>query len=131
MDLFKALTAINETKVNLFNTGEPEETLSKGYSAFMVNRMLSYHADAILLVNEMNTRMGTKIEITPKQHFEFLLNTLSKKKRFTRTIKPEADEKIELIMSVFKYNRDRAREICDLVSDSDFERMRTAFGGKQ
>ena len=51
MTPFDFLNAINETKKDIFR----EDPLAqKDYSAFMVNRGLSYFPDTIMFANEMN-----------------------------------------------------------------------------
>jgi hypothetical protein len=50
MNPFDVLNSINYTKENLFE--DPQSF--KEYSAFMVNRGLSYFPDTILYANEMN-----------------------------------------------------------------------------
>lgn len=129
--LFEFLEAINNSKKNPWEEfGANVEALDKAYSPFMINRMLSYHADAILLANELNMRSSKSHELPNQAHFEFCSGVLTKKKRFTRLAKPVEDEKIELIIATCKYSRAKAEEVVDLFSEADFDRMRTAFGGK-
>lgn len=129
--LFEFLEAINNTKKDPWEEfGANHEALDKAYSPFMVNRMLSYHADAILLVNELNLRSSKSHEVPNHGHFMFCANVLTKKKRFTKLAKPVEDEKISLIMATCKYSRAKAEEVVDLFSEADYERMRNAFGGK-
>ena len=129
MDLIQFLTSINQTKENLFETGNPE-ALEKAYPRFIINKMLSYHADAILLVNELNLRNGPNYGISNRQHYEFLLRVLDKKKRYTKLSKPDVDEKVDLLVRVLKYSKDRALEVVDLYSEDQYERLRNAYGGK-
>jgi hypothetical protein len=48
---------------------------------------------------------------------DFLLNTISKKKRFSKWHKKDAeDRKLLLIMEYYKYSTERAKEVMDIVS---------------
>lgn len=58
-------------------------------------------------------------------HYEFLLYAISKGRRFAKWGKPENDDNIKLIMEVYTYSYDKAREVLDLFSDADIERLRS------
>ena len=52
-DLFKDyLPAINYTKKNLMDSDDP--MWKKKYNAFMINKVLSFFSDTIMMANEMN-----------------------------------------------------------------------------
>jgi len=75
MNPFDFIKAISETKENLFK--DPQAT--KDYSPFMVNKGLSFYHDTIFQANQMNSRFDA-----PRDwQFLFLLNSISKKKRFS------------------------------------------------
>ena len=77
-DLFKDyLPAINHTKKNLMNSDDP--MWEKKYPAFMVNKVLSGFSDTIMLSNEMNRNHFLDRDM----QFQFLLNSIRSKKRFT------------------------------------------------
>lgn len=107
---FDFINAINQTKEDLIRNDPLNE---KDYSPFMVNRGLSYFADTIMMANEMNRHSG----IPKKWQNDFLLNTISKKKRFSKWHKKDAeDRKLLLIMEYYKYSTERAKEVMDIVS---------------
>ena len=107
---FDFINAINQTKEDLIRKDPLNE---KDYSPFMVNRGLSYFADTIMMANEMNRHSG----IPKKWQNDFLLNTISKKKRFSKWHKKDAeDRKLLLIMEYYKYSTERAKEVMDIVS---------------
>jgi hypothetical protein len=107
---FDFINAINQTKEDLIRKDPLNE---KDYSPFMVNRGLSYFADTVMMANEMNVHSG----IPKKWQNDFLLNTISKKKRFSKWHKKDAeDRKLLLIMEYYKYSTERAKEVMDIVS---------------
>lgn len=110
MSPFDFLNAINLTKKDLIREDPLNE---KDYSPFMVNRGLSYFSDTVMMANEMNRHSG----IPKVWQNDFFLNTISKKKRFSKWHKKEADSKnLLLIMEYYKYSTERAKEVLDILS---------------
>ncbi len=73
-DLFKEIIpSILQTKQYALLTEQDE----KSYSAFMVNRALSFHRDTVLLANEMNKYPN----LDNKLKYDFLLNIVRASKR--------------------------------------------------
>jgi hypothetical protein len=76
MNPFEYLNAINTTKKDLM----VDDVSEKAYSPFMVNRGLSYFPDTILYANEMNLNH----HIDSRLQFDFLINIIKKKRRFSK-----------------------------------------------
>ena len=75
MELKDWLNSINFTKENLLE----DPSVVKDYPPYIINRCLSGHLDCIMFVNEMN-----KYAFLDKDmQYNFYLNTLRKKKRFS------------------------------------------------
>ena len=74
MNPFEYVNAINMTKKDIM----VDDVASKGYSAFLTNKSLSYHQDCIMYVNEMNSNS----HLDSTLQFHYFLNTLRKRKRF-------------------------------------------------
>lgn len=75
-----------------------DDQTEKDYNPFIVNRALSYHFDCILFANEMNRRHF----LNKKMQNSFLLNTIRSKKRpFVKWAKPEKNDDIQCIKTVF------------------------------
>ena len=73
---FDYLNAINYSKQNIM----VDDITEKGYNSFMVNRGLSYFNDTVLMANEMNRYH----QIDSRLAFDFLINIIRKKKRFSK-----------------------------------------------
>ena len=76
MELKDWLNSINQSKVNIID--EMPDSESK-YLPFIVNKCLSGHLDSVIFANEMNLNH----HLDNKMQYDFLLNTLRSKKRFS------------------------------------------------
>ena len=119
-DLGLYLTSINQTKENVMRNPEANASVVTGYPHFIVNRLLSYHKDVVLLVNEINKLP----HLDPQLKYEFLLHGLSKKKRFSKLAKAPQHENAELLAEYYNYSIEKALEIVELHTPEDFERIR-------
>ena len=113
---FDFLNSINYTKKNLIVSKDDE----KEYVPFIVNRGLGYFQDTVLLANEMNMHGG----IDHKMQYDFLRTTVRKRKRFSKWLKAEDDEKVELLSKYFGYSSNAAKSVVDLFDDKDFNEIR-------
>lgn len=126
MTPFDFLNAINTTKVDLLRQDPLNE---KDYSPYMVNRGLSYFSDTVMMANEMNQHGG----IPKKWQNDFLLNTISKKKRFSKWHKKDANsESLQLVMDYYKYSTERAKEVLDMFTEEQIEliKQKMSRGGR-
>jgi len=127
MKLGDYLNSINHTKVNLLDT--EDETVEKGYTPFIINRCLSYFPDTIMQANEMNFHCG----LPKKMHYDFLLNSTRKRKRFSKWLKDEKPDDFDTVKTYFGYSNRKTKEIISLLTDEDIENMRKEMytGGKK
>ncbi len=125
MTPFDFINAINLTKKNLFEDPQAE----KDYVPFLVNRGLSYFPDTVLYANEMNRNSG----IPKDWQFSFFLNTIPKKKRFSKWHKKDADsESLTLVKEYFGYSSEKALEALSILSDEQLAMIKEKLykGGK-
>ena len=110
-DLFKDyLPAINHTKKNLMNSDDP--MWEKKYPAFMVNKILSGFSDTIMLTNEMNRNHFLDRDM----QFQFLLNSIRSKKRFTPFLKASKIKDIECVKEYYGYSNEKAKSALDILT---------------
>ena len=103
-DLFKDyLPAINHTKKNLMDSDDP--MWEKKYPAFMVNKVLSGFQDTVMLSNEMNRNHFLDRDM----QFQFLLNSIRSKKRFTPYVRRSKIKDIECVKEYYGYSNDKAK----------------------
>ena len=127
---FTYVESINSTKKNLMRGSENDDLAEKEYKPWLTNRSLSMFHDSILYANEMNLRP----HLDNKQQYEYLLNTLRKRKRFSKSKwkKPEPDATVEMIMEYFGYGRAKAEQAMRVLTDDQLTMIESALdkGGK-
>ena len=117
-DLFKEIIpSILETKKDCLED-------EKGYSAFMVNRTLSYQSDCLFYANMMNCMHG----LDRRPQYDYLMATIRKKKRgFVSWSKPTKSEFIDAVMWNFGYSRPKAIAVLKLLKQEDLEEIRELY----
>ena len=125
MNPFDYLNEINTTKKDIM----VDELAEKSYSPFMVNRGLSYFPDTILYANEMNKNH----HIDHRLQFDFFINIIRKKKRFSKWAKPAEIENLDVIKEYYGYSNEKAKSVLSLFSDGQIEtlKLRMYKGGKR
>jgi hypothetical protein len=125
---FVYVESVSSTKKNLMRGSANDELAEKGYDAFKTNRSLSYHHDSILYANEMNMRS----HLNNKPQYEYLLNSLRKRKRFAKWAKQSPDASVEMIMEYYGYGRSKAEETLRVLTDKQLAMIEVALdkGGK-
>lgn len=122
---FDFINAINESKKNLFE--DPQA--NKDYLPFMVNRGLSYFPDTILYANEMNQFSS----IPSEWQFSFLINSIPKKKRFSKWAKKDKETNdITLVKEYFGYSNEKAKSALSILTESQLKTIEEKLqkGGK-
>jgi hypothetical protein len=127
MNPFDYVNAINDTKKNLMVGTDNDELAEKGYTPFMVNKSLSYFIDTILYANEINEYA----HIDNKLQFEYYLNGIPKKKRFSKWAKKEKSDDLDVICEYYGCNYTRAAEIHKIINKTniDFMKQKLQKGG--
>tara|TARA_Y100000114_G_scaffold129015_1_gene126265 strand:+ start:219 stop:596 length:378 start_codon:yes stop_codon:yes gene_type:complete len=108
MNPFEYVNAINYSKKDVM----VDDIAEKGYNAFIINRSLSYFADTVLMANEMNCNA----HIDNRLQFDFLINIVRKKKRFSKWFKPEVVSDLEVVKEYYGYSNEKARQALTLLS---------------
>ena len=108
MNPFEFLNAINTTKKDVI----VDDITEKAYNSFMVNRSLSYFNDTVVLANEMNRYH----HLDNKLQFDFLINMVRKRKRFSKWIKPQIESDVEVVKEYYGYSNEKARQVFPLLS---------------
>ena len=112
MNPFDYLNAINDTKQNVIEDSDNPELAEKLYPPYLVNRGLSFFIDTVYLANEMNRHH----HLENKMQFDFLINIVRKKKRFSKWFKAQPDEDVEAVMDYYGYSQDKARQVVGLLT---------------
>ena len=106
------LKSINTTKENVL-LDDSNGKIEEAYNPFIINKTLSYFPDTIMQSNTMNQFF----DIDKKLQYEFLLNSIRKKKRFSRWIKSNIEENVDTVKQYYKVGNEKAVEILSLLND--------------
>ena len=124
MGPFDFIKAINAHK-NIMKSDDP--LAEKDYIPFLVNRGLSFFQDTVIQVNEMN-RLHF---LDHKLQFEYLLNNIRPRKRWSKWLKPDKIDNLELVKEYFGFGNEKAKEALEILSGEDIEEIKSklAKGG--
>ena len=121
------LNAINHEKKNLMDTDD--EMWEKKYPSFIVNKCLAPFPDSIHLVNEMNINC----HLDHKLQFDFLLNSLRARKRFTPWLKASKIDDLEYVKEYYGYSNEKAKSALKLLNDEQIKTIKDSLnkGGRK
>ena len=122
MNPFEIIKSISSTKKDVLEN-------EKDYNAFMVNRGLSYFPDTVLYANEMNQYH----HLDNRLQFDFLINIVRKRNRFSKWNKSIESENINAIKRYYGYSNEKARDVLPLLSNKNLKiiKGRINHGGTQ
>ena len=114
-DLFRdILPSILQTKNDVLEN-------DKDYSAFVVNRAISFHYDCVMQANEMNRYPG----LPANMQYHYLLNSIRGYKRpFRKWEKRETIENLEAVKEYYNYSNEKAKEALVLLNATQLEQIR-------
>ena len=120
------LNAINHTKERVMDT--EDEEWEKKYPPFIVNKCLSGFQDTLMLVNEINQHP----HLDKKLQFDFLINSIRPRKRFTPWVKAEKLDDLEYVKEFYGYNNEKARIALSILNDEHIATIKRKLnkGGK-
>ena len=108
MNPFEFLKSINNSKKDVMEN-------EKDYIPFMVNRGLSYFPDTVLYANEMNRYH----HLDKRLQYDFLINIVRKRNRFSKWHKVSKSEDIDAIKSYYNYSNEKAQDVLPLFNNGE------------
>ena len=126
MELKDWLNSINTTKENLL---DEDPSLEKEYAPYIINRCLSGHIDCIMFVNELNKNHS----LPKKLQYDFLLNNLRKRKRFSPWLRKDQIKDLDLVKKYYGYSNEKAQQVLKILTKEQLSsiRERLETGGKK
>lgn len=106
-----------------------EPQAEKDYKSFIINRGLAYFPDTVLHANQMNYHHA----IPKDWQFSYLLNSITKKKRFSKWSKQDPKtENLEMIMQYYDYSKRKAMAVLDILTEEQLKMIKQKFekGGR-
>jgi len=113
MNPFALISSISNTKLDILEN-------EKDYNAFMVNRGLSYFPDTVIYANEMNKFH----HLDSRLQYQFLINIIRKRNRFSKWNKSDESEDINAIKEYYGYSNEKARDVLPLLSNESLKIIR-------
>ena len=126
MELKDWLNSINFNKENLIKEN-PDSV--KQYPAFIVNKCLAGHIDTIMFANEMNINH----HVAPGLQYDFLINTVRKRKRFSPWLKKDKINDLDAVKSYYGYSNEKAQQALKILTKEQisFIKEKLDVGGKR
>tara|TARA_B100000424_G_scaffold211589_1_gene169042 strand:- start:21 stop:413 length:393 start_codon:yes stop_codon:yes gene_type:complete len=125
-ELKEYLKAINTSKERLMDS--EDEQWEKKYLPYIVNKCLAPFQDTIFLVNEMNMNH----QIDKKLQFDFLLNTLRTRNRYTPWLKAKKEKDLECVKEYYGYGNEKAKSALNILNNEQIKTIKDSLnkGGK-
>ena len=114
------LNSINQTKKNLIDA---DVSVEKTYPPYIINKCLSGHIDTIMFANEINLNH----HLDKKLQYDFYINILRVKKRFSPWIKKETNKDIDYVKSYYGYSNEKAEQSLKILTKEQLTFIRLKF----
>ena len=124
MNPFDFVNSINNGKY-VMDDGAKEQA----YTPFLVNRALSYFPDTIVAANRANMMH----DADNKLQYDYLINTIKPRKRFSKWAKKHEDRDIDFVMEHYNYSYENAVTALSLLTKQQLETIKNKYnkGGIQ
>ena len=117
MNPFEYLNAINMTKQDIM----VDDIAEKGYNSFICKFVLfRIFNDTVLYANEMNVNH----HIDNRLQFDFFINIVRKKKRFSKFMKPETVSDVEAVKEYYGYSNEKAKSALTLLTSDQINELK-------
>ena len=102
--------------------------MEKKYPPFIVNKCVAHFPDTVMLLNEINQLH----HLDKKLQFDFLINSLRPRKRYTPWLKAKKLENLEYVKEFYGYNNEKAKTALDILNDEQISdiKIRLNKGGR-
>jgi hypothetical protein len=121
------LNSINFSKEYLMDEQDPQ--WEKKYAPFIINKCMSSHIDTIIFANEMNINH----QLPSKLQYDFFINIVRKRKRFSPWIKKEKIQDLDAVKSYYGYSNEKAQQSLKILTKEQiaFIKQKLDVGGKR
>ena len=116
MNPFEYANAINYTKKDIM----VDDIAEKSYNPYMINRQLSYFPDTVLAANEMNRNH----HLDNRLQFDFFINIIRKRKRFSKWFKPEQISDLDVVKKYYGYSNEKAHQVLTILTTDQINELK-------
>lgn len=108
---------------------DADDEAIKQYPPYIINRCFSGFMDTVLYANEMNIASN----LDNKMQYDFYINTLRKRKRFSPWLKKDSLKDLELVKQYYGYSNEKAKTALGLLTKEQLEFIKSKLdkGGKK
>ena len=114
------LNSINQTKKNLI---DEDPSLEKEYNPYIINRIYSGHLDSVMFANEMNKYSF----LSKKIQYDFYLNSLRSKKRFSPWIRKDKIKDLDYVKRYYGYSNEKAQQSLKILTTEQLNFIKSKF----
>ena len=114
VDLKDWLNSINVTKQNII---DEDPSCEKDYPPYIINKCLAGNLDCIFFANQMNLSPG----LDNKLQYDFYINSLRKRKRFSPWLKKEKFEHLEAVKEFYGFSSQKAEQALRILSEEQIK----------
>ena len=107
---------LNSINLKQGDLSKDERAMQK-YPAFVVNKCLSSFIDTVMHANEMNRCSN----LPAKMQYDFFINTVRPRKRFSPWEKKDTVENLDLVKKYYGYSIEKARQALSLLSPQQID----------
>jgi hypothetical protein len=112
------LNSINQSKVNIM---DDDSSSKKDYAPYIINRCLSGTIDTLMYSNEMNKNHS----LDKKLQYDFFINTVRTRKRYSPWIKQEKIKDLDAVKSYYGYSNEKAKQALRILSKEQINFIKT------
>jgi hypothetical protein len=126
MNPFDFVKDASYDKKNLMRGTDNDDLMERDYNPWLTNIALSYHPDSILYANLMNIHH----HLDNRPQYEFYINGLRKRKRFSSWVKKEDEETLILLEKIcicYGCSKSTARTYLKLMSNEQIDDIKTTM----
>ena len=101
----------------------------KNYPPFVINKCMSHHIDTVMYANEMNQYPN----LDKKLQYDFFINTVRSRKRFSPWGKKETVKDLDLVKKYYGYSSDKAIQALRILTPKQLNYIKEKLnkGGKK
>ena len=114
MELKDWLNSINLTKKNLI---DEDPDCERDYAPFVINKCLSGQMDSLMYANEMNLNH----HLDKRMQYDFFINSLRKRKRFSPWLRKDKVKNIEAVKSYYGFSTAKAEQALTILSNEQLD----------
>jgi hypothetical protein len=120
------LNSINQSKINIM---DEDPSSKKDYAPYIINRCLSGTIDTLMYSNEMNKNHS----LDRKLQYDFFINSVRTRKRYSPWIKQEKIKDIEVVKSYYGYSNEKAKQALRILTKEqlNFIKSKLEIGGRK